>query len=168
MGRALPHALGGQKAVHSHLVAEFLDWVFPLHLLQLGRSVLVEELVNAEVATAHPNVNLVFVDFDAHTLAAELVNALRLTHEHDLELLAVRVVIDVLRDLFVDLVVLHRNVHGDARLQIDDVVAQHFNLSLQVVHIALSLLQLLNQVKRRALRLVEFVFQLEDIGAGGI
>jgi hypothetical protein len=48
------------------------------------------------------------------------------------------------------------------------VVAQHFNLSLQVVHIALSLLQLLNQVKRRALRLVEFVFQLEDIGAGGI
>lgn len=58
-----------------------------------------------------------------NALAAELVDAFRLAHEHDLELLAVRVVVDVLGDAFVNQVVLYGDVDCYARFQVDDVVA---------------------------------------------
>lgn len=51
-----------------------------------------------------------------NAFASELINAFRLAHEHNLELLAVRVVIDVLGNTLIDLVVLNGDVDSDARL----------------------------------------------------
>ena len=93
------------------------------------------------------------------TLGAELIRALSLTHKHDLELLPIGVVVDVLSELLVNSVVLHWNVDGDARLQIDDVLAQRLNFALIVLH-------LLEHLELRGLRLVVFVFKLLDVGGG--
>ena len=42
------------------------------------------------------DVNLVGVDTDGNTLGTELIDSITLTHEHDLKLLSVREVVDVL------------------------------------------------------------------------
>jgi len=100
------------------------------------------------------------------SLAAELVDTLTLTHEHDLQLLAVGVVVDVLSNALVDLVVLDWNVHSNTRFQVNDVVTQDIDLGLQVVNATLSLLQLLDQVQRRTLSLIELVLQFMDVCRG--
>ena len=48
------------------------------------------------------------------TLAAELVDALRLAHEHDFEFLAIRVIVYVVSDASVDHIVLDRDVDCDS------------------------------------------------------
>jgi len=77
---------------------------------------LVQELVDREVAAANSDVNLVLVHSDGHALCTELVNTFRLTHEHDLELVTLGVVVDELGKALVDGVILAGNVDGDALL----------------------------------------------------
>jgi hypothetical protein len=48
--------------------------------------------------------------------AAELVDALRLTHEHDLEFLTIRVIVDVVSDASVDHIVLNGDIDCNTRL----------------------------------------------------
>ncbi len=131
--------------------------VLALENLKLRGSVLVQELVDGKEATTDLDLDLVSGTLDEDALGAELVDTFGLAHEHDLQLLAVGVVIDVLRQLLVDLVVLHWNVDGDARLQVDDVLAQRVNLSLVILH-------LLQHFELRLLRLVVFLLELTDVG----
>jgi len=91
-------------------VIELTLGVFALNLFELSRRVLVKELVDAQVAATNTNVDLVLIDFDNDSLSAELVNALSLAHEQDLQLLAVWVVVDVLCNLLVNSVILNRDV----------------------------------------------------------
>ena len=107
--------------------------IVSLQLLQLGRRVLVQELINGEVATAHADVNLVLIDLDHDTLASELVDTFGLTHEKDLHLFAIGVVVDVLSDLAVNLVVFHRDVDCDARFEVQNVVLKHFDFVDQLL-----------------------------------
>ena len=58
------------------------------------------------------------------SLGAELVNAFCFAHEHQFELVAIRVVIDELCHLLVDLVPLYRHVNGNSCLQLNYVVLQ--------------------------------------------
>lgn len=111
-----------------------------LKLLQLSGCVLVQELIDAQEATTDTNVDLVLVDAHVDLLGAELVNALGLTHEHDLEFGALWVVIYVLSKLLVDRVVLDGNVDCYAGLEVDDVGAQGVDLTF-------CFLQLLEQFK---------------------
>ena len=117
---------------NAQLLVEFLGRVVSVKFIEFSWRVLVQELIDAEVTATHANVDLILVNFDAHTLAAKLVDAFALTHKHDLELLAVRVVIDVLSDFFVDLVILNGDVDSDTRFKINDVVAKHFNFVLHL------------------------------------
>lgn len=156
------------RLAHRNLLTHPLQRVLPLQQLQLCRRVLVEELVDGEVASADTNVDLVFVNADQHALASELIDTLRLAHEHDLQLLAVRVVVDVLSDSLVDCVALDRDVDCDAALQVNDVVAKCFNLDLHLIAGGLRRLQLFKQLKRRALRLIVLLLQLNDVCRGGV
>ena len=75
-------------------------------------------------------------------LAAKLVNAFRLAHKHDLELLAVRVVVDVFGDAFINQVVLDRDVDCDAGFQVDNVVAEHIDLGFVLMALLIAFFQL--------------------------
>ena len=101
---------------HGYLLCESLHRIIAFQLLELHRRVLVQELVNRKVTAADPNADPVLVDLDVDTLATELVNTLGLAHKHDLKLLAVRVIVDVLSDFLVNLVALNWDVDGDTRL----------------------------------------------------
>ena len=102
--------------MEGHTVGHPTHWVLAFEDLELRGSVLIKELVDGEEATTNLDLDLVPSALDEDTLGAELVDALGLAHEHDFQLLAVGVVIDVLCQLLVDLVVLDRDVDGDARL----------------------------------------------------
>jgi hypothetical protein len=112
----------GDGLLDRDLLVEALQGILALELLQLDRCVLIEELVNREVATAHADVDLVLLNFDRDSLGTELVDAVRLAHEHDLQLLTVGEVVDVLSEALVNGVAPDRDVHSDARLQVDDVL----------------------------------------------
>ena len=142
------------------------EWVLSLELLELSWSVLVQELVEREEAATHADLDVVLFDLDHNPLGAELVNSLRFTHEHDFEFLAIRVVIDILGELFVSWIVFDGNVDRNAGLQIDDVLVEHVNLVLVVLDFELRVFQLLEHVKLGRLRIIEFLFELHDVRRG--
>ena len=93
------------------------------------------------------------------TTLAELVDTRRLSHEHDLELLAVRVVVDVLCQLGVDCVRLDGDVNSDSALKVNDVLLQGLYLGLKVAH-------LLQQLQARLVRLEALLLKLHDVVCG--
>jgi len=120
-----------------NLLLEIPHGVLSLKLLHFTGSVLVKELVNGKETATDSDVNLIFFDLDIDSLATELVDTLLLTHEHDLQVLAIGVVVDVLGNLSVDRVVLYWNVDGNSSLEIDNVVAVSFDFGTQCVHLCL-------------------------------
>ena len=84
------------RLLESDAIGHAAHGVFSLELLEFNRRVLIQELVEGEVATAHFDLNLVSNTAHPDTLSTELVHAFRFPHEHYFELLAVGVVIDVL------------------------------------------------------------------------
>ena len=123
------------RLLDRNLLSEPLKWIAPLNLFELHRSVLVQELVNAHVASAHTDLNLVFLDAHVDLLGAELVDALCLAHEHQLQLVAIWVVVDELGHLLVDLITLDWHIDSDSCLQVDDVVLESLSLNLKVTHL---------------------------------
>ena len=109
------------------LLTEPLERVVLFHFLELHRRVLVNKLIDGKVATAHTDVNLVLLNLDGDTLAPELVNTLRLTHEHDFELGAIGVVVDVLSQSAVSLIVFYRDVNSDPALEIQSILLECLN-----------------------------------------
>ena len=97
--------------MHSDLFTKSFDGVLPIQLLQFCRRVLVDELVNGKVTATYSNLNVVLFDFDGNALGSELVDALALAHEHDLELSSLWVVVDVLCEPLVDIVLSHGYVN---------------------------------------------------------
>ena len=71
-------------------------------------------------------------DLDCYSLGSELVDSLRLTHEHDLEFRSLWVVVDELGQLLVSKVFLHWNVNSDSLLQVNDVLLESLNLDFSV------------------------------------
>ena len=145
-GKALSHATHGVLALES---------------LKLSRRVLVQELVDGQEATTNLDHDLSARDLDVDALGAELVDAFSLAHEHDLQLLSVGVIVDVLGKLDVDSVALLWDVDCDAALKVDDVLAEILDLHLVLLH-------LLEHLKLGGLRLVEFLLKLGDVGGGAL
>jgi len=142
---------------------EALHWVLALKFFKLNWSVLVQELVNGEETTTDTDVDSVLVNLDQDTLASELVDTLAFTHEHDLQPVPVWVVVDVLSDLLVNLVILDWDVDSDARLQVDDVVAENLNLALHFFNRAFRLGQQLKQLELLLLNLKELLLKVLDV-----
>jgi hypothetical protein len=120
---------------------------------------LVEELVDGKISSAHSNLDALLLDLDGDTLGAELVDTLALSHEHDLELRSLWVVVDVLSQLLVDDVVLHRDVHSDSLLEVNNVLLKRSNLNL-------SLLELLEELERNLVALVDLLLHGDDVVSG--
>jgi len=138
--RHVAHFVSLHGLLHSQLLVEASHWVLALKLLQFDGRVLVQELVNREETTTDTDVNLVVVDTNIHLLGTELVDALLLTEEHDLQLGTLWVIVDVLCKLLVNRVSLHWNVDGNPRLKID-------NVGLKLVNFTLGSLEISEQFK---------------------
>jgi hypothetical protein len=72
--------------LYRNFFVESFERVFSFEFFQLSRGVLVKEFVNTEEATANSDVYLVLVHANVYFLGTELVNALTLPHEHNLQL----------------------------------------------------------------------------------
>jgi len=142
-----------------HLLAEPLERILPLQFLELDGRILVKELIDTEVTSTDSDLNVVLLDLDSDALSSELVDTLTLSHEHDLELGPLGVVVDELSQLLVDGVFLHGDVDGNSLLQINDILLESFNFNF-------SFLQLLQQLQRRFVGLVNLLFKLKDVLRG--
>lgn len=96
------------------------------------------------------------VDADVDLLGSELVDALGLAQEHNLQLGALGVIIDVLGELLVDRVVLDGDVDCNSGLQVDDV-------GLECVDLMLAVLQLLEQFETRGVFSVDLRLQVQNV-----
>ena len=139
-----------------NLLAESLQGILSFELLELSWSVLVQEFVQREVTTANSDFNVIFLDLDSDSLGSELVDSLGLTHEHDLELGSFRVVIDEFSQLSIDWILLDWDVNSNSLLQVDDVLLEGINFNL-------SILELLQELKRGLVSLVNFFLKFKNV-----
>lgn len=142
--------------LHDDFLTEALERISPLQLLELDRRVLVEEFVDTHVAATDANQNFVLFDSHIDAFRAELVDAGAVAEEHDLQLVAVRVVVDELRHFHIDRVVAARHVDGHTSLELDDVVFQSVVLELE-------LSDLLEQVQALRVRTKHAVLQVAHV-----
>ena len=94
--RSLTDFLASESLLDCNSLGEALQGVLTLKLFKLDGRVLVEELVEGKIASSYTDIDLILVNFDVDLLGAELVDTLRLPHEHNLKFLAVGVVVYVL------------------------------------------------------------------------
>ena len=111
-------AHGGELLHLKHLISQLPKGVLPGHPLELGGSVLVDELVNVEVATAHAHIDVVVVHADVDALGPIDIDALTLTLEHDPQPLSVSHVVDIVSDSLINEVALHGDVESKLLFQL--------------------------------------------------
>ena len=117
---------------------------------------MIEELVKGKVTSTNSDFDIVLFDLDGNSLGTELVNTFRLAHEHDLELRSLGVVVNEFSKLSVDWVFLHWNVNSDSLLEVNDVLLKRINLDL-------GILQLLQELQRSLVSLVDLLFKFENV-----
>ena len=130
--------------------------VVPLQLINFWRCVLVQKFINREVAASNSDVDFVFFDFDGYSFGAKLVDALGFAHKHYLELGPLRIIVDKLSELLVDLVIFDRDVDGDPMLQV-------VHILFEGVYFHLGVLELFEKIQRRLIGLVYFFLELQNI-----
>ena len=119
--------------MYSNFLVHAPNRVFSFHFAQFVRSVLVQELIDAQVAAANSDIDLLVVNAHMNTPRPELVNSLGLAKEHNFQFLALRVVVDVLSKSQVNVVVLDRDINRDSLLQVDDCLLQVLVFSFSVL-----------------------------------
>ena len=147
--RGLNARLIADDFLDGNTLAHPLKWILALQLLQLSWRVLIQELVDAEVASTNLDQDLAALDLDAHSLLTKLVDTLRLAHKHDLKFAALGIVVDVIAQSFVHSIRLNRDVNGNAGLKINNVL--------------LKVLDLLEELKTSLIRLEALVLDLLNI-----
>ena len=94
---------------------------------------LIQELVNAHVATTYANLNLILENTHVDPLRAKVIDTFVIAHEHDFELLSIWVVIDEFCDALVNRVSLDWYVDSNFGFQFDNVILEdivfHFKFS---------------------------------------
>ena len=138
-------------------------WILSLELFELSWSVLIQEFIKRKEATTHADLDIVLLNFDWYPFSSELIDSLGLTHKHYLELLTVRVIVDILGQLLVNWIVLDWNIYGNSRFQIDDVLLQSLDLGVTILDLKFGIFQLFEHLELGGLRIVEFLFELDDI-----
>ena len=153
-----------QSLLQSDAIGHTSGRILSLEPLKLRRRVLVNELIDRKETATNLDLNLVTQGLHIHLLRAKLIDTGGLTHEHDLEFLAVRVVVDVLSQLLVDRIVLDRDVDSDTRLKVDDVLTQLLDLVVGLFDFGFVVFHLLEHLKLGVLRLVVLLLELTDVG----
>ena len=148
-------------------VGHTAHWVFSLQFLKLNWRILVQKFVQRKITATNFDLDLVADTAHPDTLSAELIDTFSLPHEHDLQLLPIRIVIDVLSQLQIDLIALDWDVHRiGSLLKVNDDLTELVNLVIGFVKLAFVLLHLLEHLKLSLLRLIELLLKLADIGRG--
>ena len=80
------------RFLHCDLVCKFLEWISSLKFAKFVWSVLLEELVDREVATSDFNLDFATLDPYHDSLLSKLINARWFAHKHDFHLLMVKIV----------------------------------------------------------------------------
>jgi hypothetical protein len=93
-----------------------------------------------------------------YLFSSELVDTVTLTHEHNLQLLAIWEVIDVFSQLAVDCVSLQWNVNSDASLKIDDVLLEGCDFLQSCLKFKLTVLEGGQELDAGLLRFQELTF----------
>ena len=83
---------------------------------------LIQEFVDTHVATANSDLNFILFNAYCDFFRAKVVDSSTLSHEHDLKLIPIRIIVDKFGNFVIDGIILARNVNGNPSLQIDDVV----------------------------------------------
>ena len=97
--------------LHQCFVVETANDIFSSDFFYFSRSVLLNEVFDEHIATAHSDENLIpLFDLDVDTLRSELVDSLRLTQEHDLHAVSFRISIDELSQCSINFAELVRYV----------------------------------------------------------
>ena len=117
------------------MLAEPLQRIASLQFLKLDWRVLVYELIDRQIAAANANLDATFLDSHIDLLRAKGIDALALSHEHDFQLVPVRIVVDELGHLLIDRIILEWNVDCNSCLQVYDVVLESATLKLQLLHL---------------------------------
>ena len=112
----------------SNLCGKFLEWISSLYFCEFYCHVLVQELINSQIASTNTDLQLVLGNFNLYSFCAVLILTSRLPHEHNLELVAVREVVDEVGQLAIHWIIHLWNVNRDFFLQIDTVHLQSVNL----------------------------------------
>ena len=152
-----------QSLLQSDSVGHASGRILSLEPLKLRRRILVNELIDREETATDLDLNLVTQGLHVDLLRAKLIDTRGLTHEHDLKLLAVRVVVDVLSQFLVDRVVLDWDVDSDTRLKVDDVLTQLLDLVVGLFDLGFVVFHLLKHLKLSVLRLVVLLLELADV-----
>ena len=140
VGRHNITARGGELLHLKHLISQLPKGVLPGHPLELGGSVLVDELVNGEVATTHAHVDVVVIHADVDALCPIDVDALTLTLEHDPESLSVSHVVDIVSDSLINEVTLHGDVESELLFQLYVLSQGELDIQLELLNLSLGLL----------------------------
>ena len=121
------NGLSLRNPLHRLLIVEACDRVRSLKDAgHLHRCELADEVTHVHEATANTDKNLVaFLNLDVHSLGPKLVNALRLSQEHDLHLFLLWVRVDESGERLINLVALFGHVSGH----------QVVELHLEVLHL---------------------------------
>ena len=142
------------------MLTESLQRIGSLQSLELGRSILVQKLIDREEASANLNLNLASLNFDHDFASSKLIDTFRLAHKHDLELLSVWVVVNILGQLLISLIVLHRNVNCNPLLHGQNVCLESLHVDLVSL---LFFSQLLKHLKRQLVSLKASLLNLNDV-----
>ena len=121
--------------MHIESVNHPAHWILSLELLKLDRGVLVEELVYGQPSSTNTNLNLFSHNLDTDAFGAKLINAFLLSHEHNLQFLAIRVVVNIFGQFLINHVALDWDIDSNSALEVDDVLAERLNLSLVILHL---------------------------------
>ena len=135
------------------MLAEPFQRITSLQFLKLDWRVLIYELIYRQIAASNANLDATFLNSHVDFPRAKGVDALTLSHEHNFQLVPVRIVVDKLSHLLVDRIILEWHVDCNSCLQVYDVVLESAALKLQ-------LLDLLEQVQALLVRTVHAVFEL--------
>lgn len=120
-----------ESLLHSNLLIEALKRIASFELFKLCRSILVKEFIYRKVASANTDPYFAPFNFDSHSSRAELINTLRLSHKHYLELGSIWEVVNVLSQLLVSGVALDRDVDCNTSFEIDNVLFKNIYLTTE-------------------------------------
>ena len=155
-GRILPSNLIDNCLLNGNFLAESFDWILSFKFLKFDGSVLVQKLVNRKIASSNSNFYIVLFDFYCNSFSTELINSFTFSHEHDLELGALWIIVNEFCKFTINTVFLNRNVHCNSLLKIN-------NILLKSVDLNLCIFELLEELKWSFVGFVNLFFQFEDI-----
>lgn len=140
--------------VRDNLFRDFLQWVLPSQLFNLARCVLVDKLIDWEIAPANSHNDLVVLHSDVDSLGPEHIDTLAFAVEHDSQSLAVWIVVDVVSETSIYEIVFVRDIESIALLDFSDFSLLSSNLLLEIFILCFCLLQKFDKLERCLVGLV--------------